>query len=532
MPKFPTLEHMDFAYTAIPDYFLDHIAPTLKECELRVMLYIYRRTLGYRKLADTISYEQFLNGITTRDGKKLDAGAGVSRRSLVGALSGLVNRGLVIRTGSGFKSASIIELCQAAFSDTSVAGPYPGTEANSIAPVPPTVGSPQAEANRQNLKDSLSSRNSQPVRWESSQRERVDHNALAVKSHETKVGQNLPTTEVSPPPTVRPLPGQNLPDFKRKKKQILLSTIDTNSNQNIKTQKPEDTRGPVILDPVMVVSSNSGCTPNFSGNINPGLLKHSAQDQAEALRLITSQIPGIRQGEAKQLVNCAFENGRDISYVKQIVTYVNSTSAIKVPAAVLTTLIKTNQERQPGRSKAVIEGVKTAYPDRLPSFERTHFAPDRAVSTFPFAETMQYQNDFSQPLNSASRNPQPDQKAFCIAPDITTTEHSTCELSEVGLASTGCREAVAPAPMSGEGLVKHTEKTDFEELWHKATSKVLERWQFDRVLFEGGSLVTESLSSAIVINLPNGSSLARIRLSQTIKELLYEKGNYEYSIRW
>ncbi|OJV96056.1 MAG: hypothetical protein BGO39_03535 [Chloroflexi bacterium 54-19] len=84
-------------FTAIPNYFLDHIAPNLSASELRVMLYIYRHTLGYHKLADSLSYDQFLNGITTGDGRQLDEGAKVSRGSLVGALASLETQGLLER---------------------------------------------------------------------------------------------------------------------------------------------------------------------------------------------------------------------------------------------------------------------------------------------------------------------------------------------------------------------------------------------------------------------------------------------------
>ncbi len=86
-------------FTAIPNDFLDQIAPTLTAAELRVALYIYRHTIGYQKLTDTISYSQFTDGITTTDGRKLDAGAGVSRRSLPAALTGLERRGIISRSG-------------------------------------------------------------------------------------------------------------------------------------------------------------------------------------------------------------------------------------------------------------------------------------------------------------------------------------------------------------------------------------------------------------------------------------------------
>lgn len=97
-------------FTAIPNYFLDHIAPTLSATELRVMLYIYRHTLGFRKLADAISYDQFLHGVATHDGRRLDHGAKVSRRALVEALAGLEQRELITRCSAGGHAPVTIRL--------------------------------------------------------------------------------------------------------------------------------------------------------------------------------------------------------------------------------------------------------------------------------------------------------------------------------------------------------------------------------------------------------------------------------------
>lgn len=92
----------DFTYTKIPNYFLDHQSQTLSATELRVMLYLYRHTLGWQKLADSIAYTQFVDGITTSDGKRIDSGAGVSRSSLAAALPSLVGQGLITVTpGTG-----------------------------------------------------------------------------------------------------------------------------------------------------------------------------------------------------------------------------------------------------------------------------------------------------------------------------------------------------------------------------------------------------------------------------------------------
>ena len=53
----------------MPDAFFDVVAPQLSEAELRVALYIIRRTFGFKKDSDTISLRQMVEGITTKDGR-------------------------------------------------------------------------------------------------------------------------------------------------------------------------------------------------------------------------------------------------------------------------------------------------------------------------------------------------------------------------------------------------------------------------------------------------------------------------------
>jgi len=84
------------AYTPIPDIFLDELMCHLTEAELRVALYILRRTFGFKKHSDDISLSQMVNGITTRDGKVLDHGCGVQRAAVIRAVRGLEEKGVVI----------------------------------------------------------------------------------------------------------------------------------------------------------------------------------------------------------------------------------------------------------------------------------------------------------------------------------------------------------------------------------------------------------------------------------------------------
>ncbi len=82
--------------TATPDWVFDDVAPELTEAPLKALLYIVRRTSGFRKLADAISLSQFQHGITTHDGRQLDKGAGIKNRTvLLRALDELEARGII-----------------------------------------------------------------------------------------------------------------------------------------------------------------------------------------------------------------------------------------------------------------------------------------------------------------------------------------------------------------------------------------------------------------------------------------------------
>ena len=73
------------------------VAPFLPEIELRVLLYLIRRTLGFKKQGDQITVEQIASGIITREGVRLDWGAQLGERSVQRALSGLETKGLIER---------------------------------------------------------------------------------------------------------------------------------------------------------------------------------------------------------------------------------------------------------------------------------------------------------------------------------------------------------------------------------------------------------------------------------------------------
>ncbi len=82
--------------TATPDEIFEEWVHVLSHAELLALLYVVRRTLGFKKDQDSISYTQFLHGIVTREGKVLDRGCGIkSRSTLAAALRRLEKRGLI-----------------------------------------------------------------------------------------------------------------------------------------------------------------------------------------------------------------------------------------------------------------------------------------------------------------------------------------------------------------------------------------------------------------------------------------------------
>ena len=128
-------------YTMVPDQIFDELLPHLREAELKALLYIIRRTFGFKKESDAISFSQFLNGITTKEGRVLDKGCGLSNRtSLSKALQSLEAKRIIEtlkrRDEQGDKETTVYRLC---FVDNEVVREvyYPSTVR-----VPPVVREP------------------------------------------------------------------------------------------------------------------------------------------------------------------------------------------------------------------------------------------------------------------------------------------------------------------------------------------------------------------------------------------------------
>jgi hypothetical protein len=70
----------------------------LAPAELKVTLYVARRTFGFKKGSDRISASQFERGITKGGGQILDYGTGLSRRAVYLALDSLTKKGILLRS--------------------------------------------------------------------------------------------------------------------------------------------------------------------------------------------------------------------------------------------------------------------------------------------------------------------------------------------------------------------------------------------------------------------------------------------------
>lgn len=100
--------------TPCPDELFDRFMHELTHAELKVLLYIIRRTYGFKKSADTISLRQICSGITTKKGNRLDQGAGVSRMTATRVIKVLEQKGLIVigrkKTEDGYNSINTYSL--------------------------------------------------------------------------------------------------------------------------------------------------------------------------------------------------------------------------------------------------------------------------------------------------------------------------------------------------------------------------------------------------------------------------------------
>jgi hypothetical protein len=83
--------------TPVPDQLFDELLYRLSSAEMMVLLYIVRRTFGFKKPSDNISLRQMVEGIRTKDGRVLDRGTGLSKATVARVLASLEAKKVIER---------------------------------------------------------------------------------------------------------------------------------------------------------------------------------------------------------------------------------------------------------------------------------------------------------------------------------------------------------------------------------------------------------------------------------------------------
>lgn len=92
--RFEGLESFDG--TIFPYALLDRVMANLTGAEFKVLAYIVRRTIGFKRESDTISLDQICSGVKRHDGSSIDGGTGLSKKTAIAALKGLEDKGVIV----------------------------------------------------------------------------------------------------------------------------------------------------------------------------------------------------------------------------------------------------------------------------------------------------------------------------------------------------------------------------------------------------------------------------------------------------
>ncbi len=104
--------------TTFPDVLLDQVMANLTGAEFKVLAYIVRRTIGFRRASDTISLDQICSGVRGRNDTIVDAGTGLSKKTAIAALKGLQDKGVVVaRKATGKDRATLPTALSLRFKD-------------------------------------------------------------------------------------------------------------------------------------------------------------------------------------------------------------------------------------------------------------------------------------------------------------------------------------------------------------------------------------------------------------------------------
>jgi len=115
--------------TQIPDAYFDEVMAPLGASAFMVLMYIARRTFGFKRYSDQISLDQICHGIVTRDGRRLDHGTGLAKSTVVLALDRLVAFGVIRKQRNDDpQGGQLANTYQIVFKNPSVTSPPPLSE--------------------------------------------------------------------------------------------------------------------------------------------------------------------------------------------------------------------------------------------------------------------------------------------------------------------------------------------------------------------------------------------------------------------
>src|SRR3954447_17661795 len=93
--------------TPVPDVLFDELLLRLDNAELRVLLYIIRRTYGFKRSSDDIAISQMVEGIRKKDGTVLDRGTGMSKGSVTRDSEDCSRRALLLPDATPAKNGDL-----------------------------------------------------------------------------------------------------------------------------------------------------------------------------------------------------------------------------------------------------------------------------------------------------------------------------------------------------------------------------------------------------------------------------------------
>lgn len=96
--------------TQIPNFFFDFLMGKIGSAEFKCLMYIARRTYGFHREEETITINQFVEGLKNKKGDPLDDGVGLARASVVAALDLLRQSNIILVERDGKKNSYRINI--------------------------------------------------------------------------------------------------------------------------------------------------------------------------------------------------------------------------------------------------------------------------------------------------------------------------------------------------------------------------------------------------------------------------------------